>query len=212
MSTDVVSTTPAASLRDVIDLLTARGITGLPVTDPDGHVLGVVSEADILATTARLSDSSVIADLLVTGGKADPKLSAQTAGDVMSSPARVIDENSPLTRAAAEMLEHGIKRLPVVRGRKLVGIVTRRDLLRAFTRSDDEIAREIRDEVLARLLGRAPTDVAVHVEAGMVVLLGQVDTRTEAKAIEELVRRVPGVVSVTTSIGWKADDRVPHPS
>jgi CBS domain-containing protein len=212
MSSDVRVATPATPLREVLELLMAHGISGLPVVDTDGGVVGVVSQADILATTASRSESGVIAGLLLEGTKVDPKLSARTAGAAMSSPARVIDENCPVSQAAAEMLEHGIKRLPVVRGRILVGIVTRSDLLRAFMRSDDEIAREIGDDVLARLLGRAPTDVAVYVENGVVALRGQVETRSEAETIEGLVSRVPGVVSVKTSIAWEIDDRASLPS
>lgn len=207
MSTDVAVATPATPLREVLELLSAHGVSGLPVVDGDGRVLGVVSQADILATAANRSESTLIADMLIEGVKDEPKRSARTAGEAMSSPARVADENCMVGQAAAEMLEHGIKRLPVVRHGRLVGIVTRSDLLRAFTRSDEEIAAEIRDDLLRRLLGRSPTDVAVHVERGMVVLRGEVETRGEAQAIVGLVYRVPGVVSVAASIAWRIDDR-----
>jgi CBS domain-containing protein len=207
MSTDVAVTTPGAALRDVLEVLTTRGVSGLPVVDADGHVLGVVSQADILATTASRPGTRAIADMLLEGTRSDPKVTPRTAGEAMSSPAHVIEENRPVTQAAAQMLDHGIKRLPVVRAGKLVGIVTRSDLLRAFTRPDEEIAREIRDDVLARLLGHSPTEVAVYVEGGMVALSGQVETRSEAEVIEGLAHRVPGVLSVKTSIAWKIDDR-----
>ena len=152
MSTDVAVTAPGASLRDVLELLMERGVSGLPVVDEDDHVLGVVSQADILATTASRPVTSEIAGMLLAGATAKPDTIARTAGEAMSSPALVIDESCPVTQAAAQMLDHGIKRLPVVRAGTLVGIVTRSDLLRGFTRSDEEIAREIREDVLGRLL------------------------------------------------------------
>ena len=209
MSTDVAVTAPGASLRDVLELLTERKVSGLPVVDDDGHVLGVISQADILATTASRPVTSEIADMLLACATAKPNTIARTAGEAMSSPAQVIDESCPVTEAAARMLDHGIKRLPVVRAGKLIGIVTRSDLLRGFTRSDEKIAHEIHEDVLGRLLGLSPTQVAAHVERGTVALCGQVDTRSEAEVIERLVLRVPGVISVETSIAWKADDRRP---
>lgn len=209
MSTDVAVATTGTSLREILDLLNARRVSGLPVVDADGHVLGVVSQADILATTASRPTTSEIADMLLGDPRSNANGIARTADEAMSSPAEVIDESCPITEAAARMLGHGIKRLPVVRAGKLVGIVTRSDLLRGFTRSDEEIACEVREEILGRLLSHSAMEVAVHVERGIVALCGQVDTRSEAEVIEGLVLRVPGVVSVRASIDWKTDDRHP---
>ena len=96
------------------------------------------------------------------------------------------------------MSDLGIKRLPVVKDGQLVGIVSRTDLVRAFVRSDDEIRREIQEDLLRRTLWlEVPEAVQVRVERGVVRLSGQVETATDAVVLlEKLVARVPGVVSV----------------
>ena len=105
------------------------------------------------------------------------------------------------------MSDLGIKRLPVVQDDKLVGIVSRTDLVRAFVRSDDEIRREIREDLLRRTLWlEVPDAVEVDVERGAVRLSGQVETATDAVLLEKLVARVPGVVSVYAELDWRVDD------
>ena len=104
------------------------------------------------------------------------------------------------------MLEHGINRLPVVRDDRLVGIVTRADLVRAFNRPDDAIAHEITHELLDETLWIAPGMVHVEVERGEVTLTGRVEGRSDAKLVERLVARLPGVVSVTSQLTWLVDD------
>jgi CBS domain-containing protein len=106
------------------------------------------------------------------------------------------------------MLEQGVKRLPVVDGAgTLVGIVTRSDLVRAFVRSDEEIAREIREDVIRRALWIDPEEIEVTVERGEVRLAGELESRTEAALIPGFVERVPGVVSVLSKLRWPDDDR-----
>jgi CBS domain-containing protein len=112
------------------------------------------------------------------------------------------------------MLDEGVNRLPVVdeEGR-LVGIVTRADLVRAFVRPDDELEREIREEVLERaLLLETPETVTVVVEDGKVTLDGFVELRTDAEAIPTLVARLPGVVEVESSLHWRTDNPKPRPT
>jgi osmotically-inducible protein OsmY len=89
----------------------------------------------------------------------------------------------------------------------LVGIVTRADLVRAFTRPDEEIAREIRDDVVLRTFWQAPESVAVAVQDGRVTLGGSVDRRTLADLLVAFVERVPGVVAVESRLTWREDDR-----
>src|SRR5206468_3331938 len=104
------------------------------------------------------------------------------------------------------MVEKGINRLPVVSGGRLVGIITRADLVRAFHRPDEEIDREIRDDVLLNTLWIDPKRVSISVSNGEVSLTGEVETRTQAELVEAYVRRVPGVVDVHSKLEWSVDD------
>ena len=105
------------------------------------------------------------------------------------------------------MIDGRINRLPVVTDDGvLIGIVTRADLVRAFVRPDDEIATEIRDDVVLRTLWIAPEQVSVTVKGGAVELAGHVGTKADAELVASLTRRVPGVVSVASDVTWDTDD------
>ena len=162
MSRDVISVAPDTSLKDVAALLVERGISGVPVIDRDRAVVGVVSEADILIKErGSVARHGRLLGWLLEGGTADDdKLAARTAGEAMTAPALTVGSRAPVAAAARMMTEKGIKRLPVVDSKDvLVGIVTRSDLVKAFARSDEEIAREIREDVVLRTLwidGEAP--------------------------------------------------------
>src|SRR5581483_6940637 len=149
MTRDVVTVSPETPLKEVAAILADRGISGLPVCGAGGEVLGVVSEADILHKERGLprGRASVFDWLFARSDEDANKLAARTAGEAMTAPAITIDAGRPVAEAAALMLDRGINRLPVVHAGELVGIVTRADLVRAFRRSDEEIAREIRQDV-----------------------------------------------------------------
>jgi CBS domain-containing protein len=124
------------------------------------------------------------------------KVAATTAGEAMTSPAVTIDPRRPVSEAARLMTERSVNRLPVVENGKLVGIVTRADLVAAFARSDEDIRREIVDELLVRTLWIEPGLLRVDVDAGRVTISGQVETQTELELASAFIRRVPGVVDV----------------
>ena len=206
MTTDVRTVAPDTPLKDVAELLVRHGISGLPVCDADGSVLGVVSESDILAKEGgrRNGPSGVLAWFVGSAEAEVAKAKARTAGEAMTSPAITIAPHRPTAAAARLMLDERINRLPVVDLQdKLVGIVTRADLVKAFTRSDELIAREIREAVVYRAIWAEPTSVQVEVHEGKVRLTGKLEQETDAELLVSLTERVPGVVSVESEVGFR---------
>jgi CBS domain-containing protein len=212
MTTDVLTVRADVSLKDAAALMAERGISGLPVVDLGGQVAGVLSEGDILfKEIGHTPRRGFVERLLALPPDAlGAKLVARTAGEAMTSPALTIGPRRPLSEAANTMIERGVKRLPVVDDAgKLVGIVTRADLVRAFVRSDEAIEREIREDVIRRSLWIEPDNLVVVVEAGEVRLAGEVETKAEAELIPEFVQRVPGVVSVLSKLRWRENGHRP---
>lgn len=199
-------------LKDVARLLIDTGISGVPVVDASGSVLGVVSEADFLAKEqgARAVHHRRFAFLLGESPEARTqldKVAARSAGEAMTAPAQTIEPNRPLHEAAALMTRRRINRLPVVEAGTLVGIVTRADLVRAYLRSDEELEQTIREEVLLRILWLDPAAFTVQVHNGEAVVSGTVERRSTAEIVEETIKLVPGVVDARVDVGWTLDDR-----
>lgn len=209
MTTDVVTAGPEDSLKDAAAALVERNISGMPVCDGAGRLLGVVSEGDILFKEhgPRRRRRGVLAWLVdLDDPVALAKASARTVGEAMTAPAITVAPEANVAEAARLMSEHGVNRLPVLRHDELVGIVTRTDLVRAFTRSDAEIRREILEDVLERTLWNDRHGVDVEVTKGAVSLRGLLESRTDATLLERLAARVPGVVSVEADLRWVIDD------
>ena len=120
----------------------------------------------------------------------------------MTAPAVTIGSGRPLADAARLMLDLRIDRLPVVDSGRLVGIVTRADLVRAFARPDEVIEHEIRDEGIVRRFWLGPEVVTVTVDNGNVLLEGHVGTKELAESIVDFAARTPGVVSVESKLKW----------
>ena len=210
MTTDVVTIGSEGSLKDVAKILAERRISGVPVVDAERRVLGVVSEADILYKAKGPDEKAggFLGWLLLEGVEADAKLTARTAGEAMTTPVISVGPERAVAEAAAKMVEYGVNRLPVVDDEgKLVGLVSRADIVRAFTRTDAEIMREIREDVILKTLWISPERVNVTVAKGEVTLSGQVETKNDAELLPHFVERVPGVVSVTSNMSWEYEER-----
>ena len=207
MTTTVTTVTPEALLKDVAETLTEHGISGVPVCDTEGRVLGVVSEGDILVKEeGRSAERGRFWWLHGGDEESAAKIAARTAGEAMTSPAITIGPLRHVSEAARLMVERKVNRLPVVKDGELVGIVTRADLVRAFHRTDEEIEREIREDVIVRTLWISPEPITIAVEQGEVSLAGEIENRAEAELIDAFVRRVPGVVGVHSELTWRFDD------
>jgi CBS domain-containing protein len=197
MTTDVLTVQPETTLKQLAELLAARGISGAPVVDENRHILGVVSEADILAKEREPRRLSRL-ERLRGHDPLDSKATARSAGEAMTSPAVTIGADRPVDAAAALMLDRSINRLPVIDAEGLlVGIVTRADLVRAFASSDEQIVREIREDVLLHELWLDPTRIELVVAAGEVTVTGDFEDEAERELILRRIRLVPGVVSAT---------------
>jgi len=218
MTRNVALVTADTPFKDIAETLIEREVSAVPVVDGEGRVVGVVSEADLLAKEefreqyyregyrpplrARLRHR-------LTQEVRDPKVKARgdIAAELMSSPAITVTGQTPTVGAARLMEEHGIKRLPVVdRQGRLVGIVSRRDLIRVFVRPDSDIADEVREDALGRSLRVETARVNVRVDHGVVTLTGTTKRRGEAEMAARVTGRVNGVVDVVNEVRWQEDD------
>lgn len=212
MSRPARAVQPETPLKEVAGLLVEHRISGLPVTDGDGHVLGVISEADLLMKEQGPGNvhhrrfSRYLGESTETRVQL-AKLLAISAGEAMTAPAVTIGPDRPIAEAAAIMTARGINRLPVVEDEVLIGVVSRADLVRAYVRSDHELAGVVRDEVLHRTMWLDPALFEVVVRDGIVQIGGAVGRRSTAEMIERVSALIPGVVGVVSEIRWETDDR-----
>lgn len=208
MTTDVSTIGPDALLKDAAIELVKGEISGMPVVDDDGCVLGVISETDILPKeTGEPHRGGGFLQWLVDPSDpwVDKRFNAMTVRDAMSSPARTILPERPLAEAAKIMLEEDVNRLPVVApDGALVGLVSRGDLIRAFARPDDEIRHEIEEDVLHKAMWLDPKALDVTVTSGVVTLDGEVASEADAELLPTFARKVPGVVAVRSKLTYRS--------
>lgn len=205
MTKDVLVVFEDTSFKEIAELIERHRVSAVPVLHHQGPV-GVVSQADLLPNADHERRPKAHRFQARPGGGREHKAQAPTARDLMTSPAIVIGPEATVSQAAARMREHQVKRLPVVDAAgKLVGIVSRGDLLKVFIRGDELIKQEIESRVLERTMLLSPGKVRVRVDDGVVRLEGQVDQPSEVSLLARLIAEVDGVVTVENKVGYHRD-------
>lgn len=201
MTTSVVAVRRDASFKEMAAMLRSRRISAFPVIDDRGRVIGVVSESDLLVKEAvQTEGSSLIAALRHI--REDDKAAGITAGDLMTSPAITIGPEAAVEEAARILYDRRVKRLPVVNAAgRLLGIVSRTDVLAVYGRADEQIRAEIVRAVLPGIVPGLRQNLKVAVQDGIVTISGKPLTEATSKALLDAVRHIQGVVAVRDRLG-----------
>jgi CBS domain-containing protein len=199
MTTQVVVVRRGVTFKEMAATLRRCRVSAFPVVDENGKVIGVVSEADMLAKEALAAHRMV--DGLVHHREVQ-KAEGVTAGDLMTHPAVTVRPEDSVEHAARLMYSLRIKRLPVVNaGGGLVGLISRTDLLAVYDRPDEQIRAEIEGLILHEFL-EDPRQFAVTVKDGVVTLAGSPETAALGHDVVRKVRHVPGVVAVRDRLSY----------
>lgn len=210
MTRTVVAVYDSAPFKEIVRRMQEYRVSAVPVVDERGHIVGVVSEGDlILKEDSHLEGDGHLFES--RHRKVDRgKHAGFVAAELMTSPAITIGPNAPLGDAATLMHRHAIKRLPVVGDAgEVLGIVSRADLLKVFLRDDAEIAAEVREDIIRRTLWIDPSTIRVVVHDGVVELEGQIERRSLIPVLVGLVQSAEGVVGVEDRLSFLVDDTAP---
>jgi len=211
MTHGVIAVKPTAPLKEAVRLMERHAISGLPVVDDFGTVVGVLSEADLLLKevgqggVTRRRFGWLLGDTRrdrVLQSKTD----AVTVAEAMHHPVVFVNPDESVRAAARRMVERRVNRLPVVADGKLVGILTRADVARTFLRPDEEIEQTVRAEISRCTVGSKTGTFDVGVVEGVVRVTGWVERRSTAEVLESVIAQVDGVVATEMSINWSLDD------
>ncbi len=216
MTSPVLSVEPDTTILQAVRIMLQRRISGLPVVDKDGRLAGIVSEGDFLrrAETGTQRRRARWLEYLVGPGRLADEYTrshGRKVSEIMTADPATVTEETPLDVVVRVMEKRQIKRLPVVRGQELVGIVSRANLMHALAgvaRETKPVAaddRAIRDRLLAELAKQPWAPVAlieVIVMDGVVDLWGTITDERERQAIIVAAENVPGVKHVNDNLAW----------
>ena len=217
MSTKVVTVSPATSVRDIAELMIEKHVSGLPVLNDNGTLVGMVSEGDLLRRPEIGTEKPRrrwVSFFIGVDKQAREftKSHALRAGDVMTEQVIHVSEDTPLGDVVGLMEKHNIKRLPVLSDGKLVGIVSRVDLLRALAArqaepmpppaESDAAIRAAMNDVLENEEWAMSAMVNVIVSEGVVHLWGVIDSNDQRQALRVAAENIPGVAVVEEHLSF----------
>ncbi|HYT79382.1 MAG TPA: CBS domain-containing protein [Actinomycetota bacterium] len=210
-SKTVVTARESTPFKELVRLMETFGVSAVPIVDAEGRLTGIVSEADLM-----LKEQNPDPEAHLFEGRRRrverEKATGLVASQLMTWPVFTVGPKARLPEAARIMHEKAVKRLPVVDEEgKVVGIVSRADLLTVFLIPDEEIREEILREVITRTLWIPPDTVRVAVTDGVVMLEGRLELRSLASILVHMVQEVDGVVGVDDKLSWEGDDLRRHP-
>ena len=202
MSTHVIAVREIATFKEMAARLREQRVSAFPVIDRENKVIGIVSEGDLLTKVAVEGELSGVFRGMVQDREQD-KAAGLTAADLMTSPAVTIGPNEPVARAARLMHSRRVKRLPVTdEDGKLIGIVSRSDVLSVYGRPDADIRHEITQDLILDTHRFDPDRFTVTVKDGIVTIEGAPETTTVGRDIIEAARHVEGVVAVRDRLAY----------
>jgi len=213
MTSAVVTARPDTTVKDLVALMVTRRISGVPIVTQAHELVGIVTEGDLLykEVLPKPAEPAAIVQRLPIPGITEAaerarKAEGLRADEVMTTPVLTVTEAATVHEIATLMVKHKINRVPVLRAGRVVGIVSRADVLKAFRRSDAELIETIRGSLLHDLwLDTAR--IILDVREGIVYLHGQLDRRSETELVEKWVGMADGVVGVRSRLTYEVDDR-----
>jgi CBS domain-containing protein len=217
MTSPVVTATPDVTVKDLVALMVAHRISGIPIVTHAHELVGIVTEGDLLykeIVPKPVEPAPIVQRLPLPGiteaAERARKAEGLRADEVMTTPVLTVTEAATVHEIATLMVRHKINRLPVLRAGRVVGIVSRADVLKAFRRPDAELIETIRDSLLHDLWLDA-SKLTIDVRDGIVYLDGTLDRRSETDLVEKWVAMADGVVGVQSRLSYEVDDRALRP-
>ena len=204
----VATAVPDTPFKELAGIMITRDIDALPVIDPVGRPVGMVTEADVL-TKLEFRGGTDYPPLLASGRCRNRwrKSAGLTAAELMTAPAVTVGEGEPLHIAVRVLATHRLRQVCVVSDQgQLVGVLARQDVLRVFLRGDGVIRAEVEHELLE--LAGGSDQVSVEVTDGVVTLSGTLSLRSAAEHAGRIIHHVPGVIGVRNNLRYDIDDLV----